>query len=272
MKMVASAKLMKAQQAISGMLPYQKALLNMLNRFLLSIDKASLSSSLLQNRDVKRVVVVAVASNDSLCGAFNVNMAKLLGQVVGEYESTLNRERVEVIPIGRKMEQASRKLNHEPADDLSRLIEHPDYANASMLASGLMQRFERGDIDRVEILYQHFKSTSAQVITRETLLPFPFDENKGGNENQQGEDEIDYIIEPSREELLTRLLPKAVRLRLFTALLDSRAAEQAARLMAMQVATDNADDLLWQLNIDYNEQRQESITNELLDIIGGSFK
>jgi F-type H+-transporting ATPase subunit gamma len=195
-----------------------------------------------------------------------------LEQVVGEYESSLGNERVEVIPIGRKMEQACRKLRHEPAEDLSRLIEHPDYASASSLASGLMQRFEHGDIDRVELLYQHFKSTSTQVLTRETLLPFPFDENNGENGSKQGKDEIDYIIEPSREELLTRLLPKAVRLKLFTSLLDSRAAEQAARLLAMQVATDNADDLLSQLNIDYNEQRQESITNELLDIIGGSFK
>ena len=150
------------------------------------------------------------------------------------------------------------------------LADKPSFAEAAELAQGLMNLFTQGEVDRVELLYNHFKSTASQILTREVYLPFLLsspEQNEGSRVHPQ---ETDYILEPLREELLETLLPKVLRMKLYTVLLDSNASEHAARTMAMQIATDNADDLLQELTLMYNKTRQQAITNELLDIVGGS--
>jgi len=145
------------------------------------------------------------------------------------------------------------------------MADKPSFAEAAGLAQELMDMFSLGEVDRIELLYNHFKSTASQILTREVYLPMQTSEKA-----KEQSDEVDYILEPSGEELLAMLLPKVLRMKLYTVLLDSNASEHAARTMAMQIATDNADDLLQELTLMYNKTRQQAITNELLDIVGGS--
>ena len=154
-----------------------------------------------------------------------------------------------------------------PMGDYQHMSGKPNYEEAAVLAADLMKRFLSGEIQQVELLYNHFKSTSTQVLTRETYLPISF---QTPGEQPQTPAGNDYIIEPSGEKLMSALLPKVLRMKVFTVLLDSNAAEHAARMMAMQVATDNANELIQDLTLIYNKSRQQAITNELLDIIGGT--
>ena len=157
--------------------------------------------------------------------------------------------------------------------DRASLLDHPSYAEAAALVRGLMQQFSEGSIDRVELIYHHFKSTSRQILQRETLLPVTVDEDgQEGLSQGQSVASTDYIVEPSAAEVLKRLVPQTLCLKLYAALLDSLASEHAARVVAMQVATDNADELLRDLTLQYNKSRQQAITSELLDIAGGSLQ
>ena len=173
-------------------------------------------------------------------------------------------------PVGKKVADALSKMGYAVQGNFQHLADKPSFAEAAELAQGLMNLFTQGEVDRVELLYNHFKSTASQILTREVYLPFLLsspEQNEGSRVHPQ---ETDYILEPSREELLETLLPKVLRMKLYTVLLDSNASEHAARTMAMQIATDNADDLLQELTLMYNKTRQQAITNELLDIVGGS--
>ena len=165
--------------------------------------------------------------------------------------------------IGRKVAEALVKSGCPIQGDFQHLADKPSFAESADLAQGLMDLFARGEVDRVDLLYHHFKSTASQVLTREVFLPMNL--SGEGSASKGG----DYILEPSREELLAMLLPKVLRLKLYTVLLDSNASEHAARTMAMQIATDNADELLQELTLMYNKTRQQAITSELLDIVGG---
>ncbi len=263
MKMVASAKLHKAQGAIGNMLPYERSLNRILTDFL-SAD-GEVYSPFATRRDVKRVAVVAYASNTSLCGGFNANVLRHLLAVVDEYK-TAGVEEVLIYPVGKKIADGIRKAGLKAEVDFLQLADKPSYQEAAELASGLMNHFLHGEIDKVELVYNHFRSTAAQVLTRETYLPIDL------SKARQKESKVvpDYIVEPSVEAVMRELLPKVLRLKLFTVLLDSNAAEHAARTMAMQIATDTANDLLQELTVMYNKTRQQAITNELLDIVGGS--
>ena len=260
MKMVASAKLHKAQGAITNMLPYEHHLHGLLSNLLGGGDEVMLWSS---PREVKRVALVVFSSNSSLCGGFNANVIKHTAQWVDEHQS-LGKENILIYPVGRKVADAVAKMGYAVQGDFQHLADKPSFAEAAQLAQGLMDMFARGEVDRVELLYNHFKSTASQILTREVYLPMQASEN-----TMEGKQETDYILEPSREELLSTLLPKVLRLKLYTVLLDSNASEHAARTMAMQIATDNADDLLQELKLMYNKTRQQAITSELLDIVGG---
>lgn len=265
MKMVASSKLHKAQEAIENMLPYEKRLHSMLKNFIGSA--AEMNLPYMMKQDVKKVAVVVFASNSSLCGGFNANVIRHLTDMLNEYASTLGKENIRVFPIGRKVAEAVKKLGYQPEGDYQHMSGKPNAKDAYELASLLVKLFVEGEVQQVELLYNHFKSTASQVLTRETYLPFQVEEQ------QQDEDDnmvSDYIVEPSKEELLKELLPKVLRLKIYTVLLDSAAAEHAARTMAMQIATDNANDLIQALTLQYNKGRQQAITNELLDIVGGT--
>lgn len=272
MKMVASAKLHKAQARIENMLPYQQKLNEILTNFL-STD-ATFESPYTEVRPVARVAVVVFSSNSSLCGAFNANVVKRLGETLEEYKS-LGKENILIYPIGKKIEQAVKKLGYTPQGSYQVMAEKPSYVQAYELAALLMQEFMEKQIDRVELIYHHFKSMGSQILTREEYLPIDLSKvettaategsGKRGFQN-------DYIVEPSVGQLIADLLPKVLSQKLFTVLQDSNASEHAARTLAMQTATDNANELIQDLTKQYNKSRQQAITNELLDIIAGSLK
>lgn len=332
MKMVASAKLHKAQQAIGNMLPYERRLHSMLIDLMGSVNMSapaaseegsdrlvSLSNqpdhteseetySLMTQREVHRVAIVAFASNSSLCGAFNSNAIREATAVINEYRAAgLRDSDIVVYAVGRKMAEAMKKLGFPSPADFTKMSDSPSYDAASALAQELLDGFVSGRFDKVELVYNHYKSTSSQPTTRQTYLPLSLadatadlqagkitdsvpDSDTGkvvetvvrqahqpvadsvGRQGSPTTEAPDLIVEPSKEALISTLLPKVVRLRIFTTLLDSTAAEHAARTVAMQLATDNGNDLLQELTLEYNKGRQQKITSEILDLVGGSMQ
>ena len=333
MKMVAAAKLQKAQMAIQNMLPYERRLYSMLldlmgamnisaaasedgsvrgsgsaeRGFDQSGDRLSLSNrqdlagmdgaySLMAQREVRNVAIVAFASNSSLCGAFNSNVIREAAAVINEYRASgLGDADITVYSVGRKMAEAMKKLGFPSPADFTKMSDSPSYDAASALAQELFDGFVSGRFDKVELVYNHYKSTSSQPTTRQTYLPLsladatadiqvgkitdsasePYADKVAEpvvRQNSPTTETPDLIVEPSKEELIATLLPKVVRLRVFTTLLDSTAAEHAARTVAMQLATDNGNDLLQELTLEYNKGRQQKITSEILDIVGGSLQ
>ena len=265
--MVASSKLRRAQQAIEQMRPYEERLNSIMATFLKNMQ-GEVASPYAVTREVKRVVLVAYSSNSSLCGGFNSNVIKELRKAVEAYRAA-GVEVVRIFPLGRKVFDAMRKDDFSDLTDYSAVLNHPAYAPVVKVASEIMQMYVRGEIDKAEILYHHFKSSSTQVLRHEDFLPVSLDvqEEEGAQASA-----LDYIVEPSPAEILTELIPKALHLKLYAAMLDSLASEHAARVIAMQVATDNADELLRDLTLQYNKSRQQAITNELLDLAGGAMQ
>ena len=298
MKMVASSKLHHAQVMIENMLPYESMLEHILKTFLVSEADAKTVFSM--ERPVKRVALIVYSSNSSLCGGFNANVIKLMMQAMKEYEH-LGKENIVVYPIGRKVAEKASKLGYPIAGDYSALADKPNVHQCIDIAREIGLKFVDGELDRVEMFYHHFKSAGSQVLTRETFLPIDISEElerdkerdltsivatkesqeylkRREREQQQQQREREYvkplndnfIVEPDMDTVLGLLIPKLAHLMLYTALLDSNASEHAARMVAMQTATDNADELLRELNLQYNKSRQQAITSELLDIVGGS--
>ena len=296
MKMVASSKLHHAQVAIQNMLPYETLLEHILKSFLAAEAEAQTLYD--QERPVKRVALVVFSSNSSLCGGFNANVIKMMQHAVGEFSDELGAANVEVYPIGRKVAEKAAKLGYNVKCNLADLVDHPNVRQCIDLAKELGERFAKGELDRVELIYHHFKSAGSQVLTSKTFLPIDIETElerdherdltsnlatrkaqeylkKNRRKREQKEDETkplndNFIVEPDMTTVLSQLIPKLAHLMLYTALLDSVASEHAARMVAMQTATDNADELLRQLNLQYNKSRQQAITSELLDIVGGS--
>ena len=292
MKLVASAKLRKAQQTIEGMRPYERKLQEMLDHLVASGAKVSGEYTRVartedeEGRPLRqRVALVAFASNSSLCGAFNANAVRLALETVRSYGDA----DITVHSVGRKMADAMKKTGFPSPENYTKLADKPSYAPAAELAEKLMEDFREGRLDRIDLVYNHFVSSGKQVAVRETLLPMEISPlaSLGRNDNSTvlpgdssvisseagGEVEksdLDYILEPSASELLEDLLPKSLRLKFYTALLDSNASEHAARTVAMQTATDNGEDLLQELTLQYNKSRQQKITSEILDLAGGS--
>jgi F-type H+-transporting ATPase subunit gamma len=296
MKMVASSKLHHAQVAIQNMLPYETMLEHILKSFLAAEAEAQTIYD--QERPVKRVAIVVFSSNSSLCGGFNSNVIKLMQRTVYAYEQELGKGSVEVYPIGRKVYEKARKLGYDIYGERASLIDHPHVNECIELALELGEKFAKGQVDRVELLYHHFKSAGSQILTNKQFLPIDLEaelerdherdltstiatqkaqeylrKNRRKKEVKEGETaplNDNFIVEPDMNTVLSKLIPKMAHLMLYTALLDSVASEHAARMVAMQTATDNADELLRQLNLQYNKSRQQAITSELLDIVGGS--
>ncbi len=295
MKMVASSKLHHAQIMIGNMLPYETMLEHILKTFISS--DVELKSSYSVERPVKNVALVVFSSNSSLCGGFNTNVLKLLLKTIDSY-SGLSKDSFIIYPIGRKISEQVQKLGYKSAGDFTSLADKPNVQTCIGICHELSERFNAGEIDKVELLYHHFKSAGSQILTRKTLFPIDLTtelsrdherdlettivtkESQEYLRNKQTEQRVEsiavkplndnYIVEPDVETVMSSLVPKMIDLMLYTALLDSIASEHAARMVAMQTATDNADELLKELNLQYNKSRQQAITNELLDIVGGS--
>ena len=297
MKMVASSKLHHAQVAIQNMLPYEELLEHILKSFLAA--EAEAHTIFDQERPVHRAALVVMTSNSSLCGGFNANTIKMMLHAVDEYSQTIGRDNVEIYPIGRKVYEKAKKLGLAVQGEFSALADKPNVQQCIDIAIELGTKFAEGKIDKVEIIYHHFKSAGSQVLTRKTFLPIDIQselnadkerdlesviatkesqeylKKRGERETEQKKDDVkplndNFIVEPDMGTVLSQLIPKLAHLSLYTALLDSNASEHAARMVAMQTATDNADELLRELNLQYNKGRQQAITNELLDIVGGS--
>lgn len=263
MKMVSSAKLMKAERAVNGFLPYQKRMNEILQDYLSAEINEPSEFSII--RDVEKVAIVVFASNSSLCGSYNANLIKRMQQSIKTHRD-VRKEDIIVFPVGKKVYQACQKLDIKVAGNYEHLAAAPTFEDARILAEELMKMFLDREIDRVKLIYFHYQSKSTQVLTADTFLPI---ELKYSNHHFVN---TDYIIEPSVEEIRSTLIPMVLHLRIYAAALDASASEHAARTMAMQVATDNANDLLQELSLQYNKSRQQAITSELLDIMGGSFK
>jgi F-type H+-transporting ATPase subunit gamma len=297
MKMVASSKLHHAQVAIQNMLPYETMLEHILKSFLAA--EAEAHTIFDQERPIKRAALVVFTSNSSLCGGFNANTIKMMNKAVDDYAKEIGRENVEIYPIGRKVFEKAKKMGLNVQGEFSALADKPNVQDCINIAMELGTKFAEGEIDKVELIYHHFKSAGSQVLTRKTFLPIDIEselkadherdltsviatkesqeylKKRGERETEKKMDDVkplndNFIVEPDMDTVLSQLIPKFAHLMLYTALLDSNASEHAARMVAMQTATDNADELLRELNLQYNKSRQQAIKNELLDIVGGS--
>lgn len=298
MKMVASSKLHHAQTAIENMLPYENMLEHILKTFLVSAPDVELPFD--QERPVKKVALIVFSSNSSLCGGFNANIIKTMLHAIEEYRKQgLTNDDIIIYPIGRKVEEKVRKLGLRSAGSFVHLADKPNSAQCRDISVEAGTMFLEGKVDKVELIYHHFKSAGSQVLTRRTFLPIDLHDDVGAdndrdlssnlatkksqeylkNRNKQEEEHEqttvkplndNFLVEPDLKTVLTELVPKELHLMVYTALLDSNASEHAARMVAMQTATDNADELLRELNLQYNKSRQAAITSELLDIVGGS--
>ena len=262
MMMVSSANLRKTQDIIQNLYPYEQKLSQLLHIFLR--ETPEFDSPFTRQRPVQRVAIVAFSSNTSLAGRFNDNISHKLKAVTDKWIS-LGKENILVYPIGEKVTRAAKKLELNVQGNYNDISAKPKYDEAQKIAAELMEQFRQCTIDRVELIYHHFQNKGAQIVVHEPFLPIEL------KPHVNGDAALDYIVEPDAEIIMAQLIPKVLKLKLFTTHIDSVTSEHAARMMAMQIATDNADNLIDELTLEYNKLRQQSITNELLDIVSGSF-
>lgn len=285
MKMVASAKLHKAQTAIGNKLPYEQKLYRMLAGMLQDDDLRNAMrdelgfgddgrspvelqdvspDQLPLKEEVSRVAVVVFSSNSSLIGAFNANIIRKFNDTIRQLrEGGYSADDIDIYTVGRKVAEEVRRNGMKSYMDLPELSEKPDYAKASALAHDLVDRFASGKVGHVVLVYNHFASMSSQPPVRENYLPLALSTYNDSSEP------VDYILEPDPLGLVRELMPLVLTLKIFTVSLDASAAEHAARTVAMQVASDNAQNLIAELTLAYNKGRQQEITSEILDLVGG---
>jgi F-type H+-transporting ATPase subunit gamma len=258
MKMVSAAKLKKAQDAITAMRPYSDKLTELLQSLSATLDSDS-GSKFAAQREVKKVLLVAITSNRGLAGAFNSNIIKSVASLAKDKYA--NQE-VSYLAIGKKGNDAFKKTNQVIANK-SEVFDDLTFDNVAEIAQMLMDKFVEGDFDKIEIVYNKFKNAATQIIMNEQFLPIvPMESEANAN--------TDYIFEPSKIEIVEQLIPKSLKTQLYKSIRDSFASEHGARMTAMHKATDNATELRDQLKLTYNKARQAAITNEILEIVGGA--
>ncbi|WPY98773.1 ATP synthase F1 subunit gamma [Christiangramia sp. OXR-203] len=258
MKMVSAAKLSKAQDAITSMRPYAEKLTQLLQDLSATLDDDA-NSKFAEEREVKRVLIVAISSNKGLAGAFNTNIIKKVkSKVAADYQNT----EVELLTLGKKGNDILKKTFEVYKND-NAIFDDLSFENVSAIAEELMQVFVDGKFDKIELVYNQFKNAGTQIVIDEQFLPIERFET-------ESEKQLDYIFEPSKIEIVKDLIPKSLKMQLFKALRDSFASEHGARMTAMHKATDNAKELRDDLKLSYNKARQASITNEILEIVGGA--
>jgi len=258
MKMVSAAKLKKAQDAITAMRPYSNKLTELLQSLSATLDADS-GSKYSEQRSINKVLVVAITSNRGLCGAFNSNIIK---QVTALKDDEYAGKEVSVLTIGKKANDAFAKTGIVVANK-SDVYDDLTFENVARIAEMIMEKFTEGDFDRVDLVYNSFKNAATQIVMTEQFLPIkPVEGDVNTN--------LDYIFEPSKEEIVETLIPKSLKTQLFKGIRDSFASEHGARMTAMHKATDNATELRDQLKLTYNKARQAAITNEILEIVGGA--
>ncbi len=259
MKMVSAAKLKKAQDAITAMRPYSDKLTELIQNLSGSID-GDTQNPYTNQRPVNNVLILVITSNRGLCGGFNSSIVK---EVTKKIETVYANKNVSLITLGKKGNDILQK-SFEVALNNNDIFDALTFANASAIADEFMEEFTNKKYDKIEVVYNRFKNAATQIVTTETLLPIVSDQEK------ETSAVVDYIFEPSKEEIIQELLPKSIKMQLFKALRDSFASEHGARMTAMHKATDNATELRDQLKLSYNQARQAAITNEILEIVGGA--
>lgn len=260
MKMVSAAKLKKAQDAITAMRPYAETLTGLISGLSTDLNDDS-SNAYSAERPIKKVLVVAISSNRGLCGAFNSNITKRVKELQDQYSGTAE---VEFITIGKKVADFVQRSEYNSAGDFSQVFDNLQFSEVAPIAEDIIESFIAKKYDKVEVVYNSFKNAATQIVKTEGFLPLQPVESE---ENQVSED---YIFEPSAAEIVSQLIPKALKTQLFKAIRDSFASEHGARMTAMHKATDNAQELKDQLKLTYNKARQAAITNEILEIVGGA--
>nr|WP_294943054.1 ATP synthase F1 subunit gamma [uncultured Mucilaginibacter sp.] len=274
MKMVSAAKLKRATNAIVQLRPYANKLKDLLANLSASLEDGA--SPYLQDREPVRVLVVVVSSNRGLAGAFNANVIKTANNLIAEkYSEQLRAGNVSIVAIGKKSQEYYQRRKYNVIGNNNDLYLDLNFINASKITEGIMQGFINGDYDRVELVYNHFRNAAVQYLIAEQLLPVPKPEAKPKEEafktkDAKIESQVDYILEPSQEEIVEQLIPKNIKIQLYRAVLDSNASEHGARMTAMDKATENAGDLLKALKLSYNQARQAAITTELTEIVSGA--
>lgn len=258
MKMVSAAKLKKAQDAITAMRPYAEKLTELLQNLSATLD-GEVGGEYTTQREVKKVLIVAITSNRGLCGAFNSNVIKEVKNRTAFYEG----KQVDVFTIGKKGNDVLSKT-HSIIDNQSSIFDSLTFDNVATIAEILTQKYVSGEYDKIELIYNQFKNAATQIIQTEQFLPLaPLKSDLNSNGG-------DYIFEPSKEEIVLTLIPKSLKTQLYKGIRDSFASEHGARMTAMHKATDNATELRNQLKLTYNKARQAAITNEILEIVGGA--
>ena len=259
MKMVSAAKLKRAQDAIIQMRPYANKLTELLKNLSASLDSSD-GGVYTQEREIKNVLLVTVTSNRGLCGGFNAYIMKKAKALINEDYANAN---VSILSIGKKSSEHFTKNGFNVASTHDALFGDLTFDNVAKVAEGIMEQFVEGDYDKVVLVYNQFKNAATQIIMTENFLPVQAAEN-------DSEVVVDYIFEPTKQEIVEQLIPKSLKTQLFKAVLDSHAAEHGARMTAMHKATDNASELKKDLTLTYNKARQAAITNEILEIVGGA--
>ena len=259
MKMVSAAKLKRAQDAIIQMRPYANKLTELLKNLSASLDSSD-GGVYTQEREIKNVLLVTVTSNRGLCGGFNAYIMKKAKSLINEEYANAN---VSILSIGKKSSEHFTKNGFNVASTHDALFGDLTFDNVAKVAEGIMEQFVEGDYDKVVLVYNQFKNAATQIIMTENFLPVQAAENNS-------EIVVDYIFEPTKQEIVEQLIPKSLKTQLFKAVLDSHAAEHGARMTAMHKATDNASELKKDLTLTYNKARQAAITNEILEIVGGA--
>jgi F-type H+-transporting ATPase subunit gamma len=268
MKMVSAAKFRKAQQAIVQLRPYSNKLNQMLSNIVSSME-GDVMSPLAVERPIEKVLLVVVTSNRGLCGAFNTNINKMaLATITESYSHLIEKGNLEIMFIGKKGFDFFRKRFKGPVFNTQHINLFSDlsFENVTGVSQELMDSFESGKYDRIDVAYGVFKNAATQFPAVEQFLPV------AKNEITPGEKQInaDYIFEPGKIGLLNHLIPSILKIQFHKYVLDTNASEHGARMTAMDKATENAEDMLKELRINYNKARQEAITKELSEIVGGA--
>ena len=263
MKMVSAAKLKRATNAIIQLRPYANKLRDILAQVSASVEGND--SPYTQDRVPTKVLVVVVTSNRGLAGAFNANAIKTANNLIAtKYADQFAKGDVSIIAIGKRGHDFFSRRNFNVIGNHNELFNNLDFGNVSKVTEYIMNEFKEGNVDRVEVVYNQFRNAAVQVLTSEQLLPLLPEEKTNDAV------ELDYIIEPSKEKIIEELIPKAIKIQLYKAVLDSNASEHGARMTAMDKATENAGDLLKALKLSYNQARQAAITTELTEIVSGA--
>jgi len=269
MKMVSAAKLKRATNAIIALRPYATKLKEILGNLSASLEGSS--SPFIQEREPNKVLIVTVSSNRGLAGAFNMNVIKAANNLIAEkYSEQLKNGNVSIISIGKKTQDFYEKRKYNVIGNNNEIFSALTFENVTKITDAIMAGFVKGEFDKVEVVYNRFRNAAVQFITTEQLLPLPKAEPETDTKTEKKTTNVDYILEPSQEEIVEQLIPKSIKIQLYKAVLDSHASEHGARMTSMDKATENAGELLKALKLSYNQARQAAITTELTEIVSGA--